>query len=86
MTPRSTGRTATCGRKEALTRLSHAEKFLEVATIVAADTADIEASGSVSASLAVLAGIAAADAACCAALGRRSRAQDHKPAVGCGLG
>jgi len=28
-----------------------------------------------------VAGIAAADAACCAALGRRSRAQDHKAAV-----
>lgn len=34
-----------------------------------------------SAALAVLAGIAAADAACCAALGRRARGQDHKQAV-----
>ena len=33
------------------------------------------------ASLAVLAGIAASDAACCAALGRRSRSQDHHDAV-----
>ena len=32
-------------------------------------------------SCAVLAGIAAADAACCAALGQRSRAQDHHDAV-----
>lgn len=31
--------------------------------------------------LAVLAGIAAADAACCAALGRRARGQDHRQAV-----
>jgi hypothetical protein len=30
---------------------------------------------------AVLAGIAAADAACCRALGRRSRSQDHRDAV-----
>jgi hypothetical protein len=35
----------------------------------------------VAASLAVLAGIAASDAACCAALGKRSRGQDHKDAV-----
>jgi hypothetical protein len=33
------------------------------------------------AALAVLAGIAASDAACCAALGRRSRGQDHLQAV-----
>ena len=30
---------------------------------------------------AVLAGIAASDAACCAALGRRSRSQDHRDAA-----
>jgi hypothetical protein len=35
---------------------------------------------SVAASLAVLAGIAAADAACCKALGMRSRSQDHHEA------
>jgi hypothetical protein len=32
--------------------------------------------------LAVLAGIAASDAACCAALGRRARGQDHHEAEG----
>ncbi|MBB4662070.1 hypothetical protein [Conexibacter arvalis] len=37
-------------------------------------------SANVAASLAVLAGIAASDAACCAALGRRSRGQDHRDA------
>jgi hypothetical protein len=36
----------------------------------------------VAASLAVLAGIAASDASCCAALGRRSRSQDHRDAEG----
>lgn len=35
----------------------------------------------VAAALAVLTGIAAADAACCAALGTRSRSQDHRQAV-----
>jgi hypothetical protein len=33
--------------------------------------------GSVAASVAILAGIAAADAACCQELGRRSRSDDH---------
>jgi hypothetical protein len=41
----------------------------------------IAASANVAASLAVLAGIAASDTGCCAALGRRSRGQDHKHAV-----
>lgn len=36
---------------------------------------------SVAGSLAVLAGIAAADAACCAALGRRARGQGHDEAI-----
>lgn len=35
----------------------------------------------VAAALAVLAGIAAADAACCHSLGARSRGQDHRQAV-----
>ena len=41
----------------------------------------IPASRSVAAALAVLSGIAAADAACCAALGRRSRGEDHREAA-----
>ena len=36
---------------------------------------------SAAAALAVLAGIAASDAACCKALGRRSRGQDHRQAT-----
>jgi hypothetical protein len=36
---------------------------------------------SAAAALAVLAGIAAADAACCQALGRRSRGQGHRQAL-----
>lgn len=35
----------------------------------------------VAAALAVLAGIAASDAVCCAALGQRSRGQDHRQAI-----
>lgn len=73
-----TGRTERCGSREAKIRLSHARKFLEVAELVAEE--DVEESHSVSAALAVLAGIAAADAATCAALGRRSRSQNHHDA------
>ena len=39
------------------------------------------ATPNVAASLAVLAGIAASDAVCCAALGRRPRSQDHRQAI-----
>jgi hypothetical protein len=72
------GRTQKCGRAEARTRLAHARKFLEAARLAADE--DAPESSSVAASLAVLCGIAAADAACCAALGRRSRSQDHRDA------
>jgi hypothetical protein len=79
--PRLATRTRACSSAEARGRLEHARKFLEVAELVAGDThaEDVEYS-SASATLAVLAGIAAADAACCKALGRRSRGQDHREA------
>ena len=48
--------------------------------LVAGEGSDAEYS-SAAAALAVLAGIAASDAACCKALGRRSRGQDHRQAV-----
>lgn len=79
MTPRRPGRTQACGRPQAATRLAHAHKFFDTAELVATDIED-EANASVAASLAVLAGIAASDAACCARLGRRSRSQDHHDA------
>jgi hypothetical protein len=52
---------------------------LEVARLVAEEGDDLDYS-SPSSALAVLAGIAAADAACCNALGRRARGQDHHEA------
>lgn len=79
MTTRS-GRTQTCDRTHARTRLDNAEKSLEVAELAAAEQ-EIPASRSVAAALAVLSGIAAADAACCPALGRRSRGDDHREAA-----
>jgi hypothetical protein len=48
---------------------------------MAADESDPKLEyGAAAASIAILAGIAAADAACCQALGRRSRSDDHHDA------
>jgi hypothetical protein len=78
MTARA-GRTQDCGKHEARTRLEHARAFAGTAEL--ALDVDDDASLNVSASLAVLAGIAASDAACCAVLGTRARGQDHREAV-----
>jgi hypothetical protein len=80
MSPRSTGRTQRCSEADAETRLRHARLFLEVAQLVADEGDDVEYA-SPAAALAVLAGIAASDAACCKALGRRYRGQDHREAA-----
>ncbi len=80
MSPRRPGRTQGCSEAEAATRLRHARKFIEVAELVAGEGNEIEYA-SQAAALAVLAGIAASDAACCKALGRRSRGQDHRAAT-----
>jgi hypothetical protein len=80
MSPRSQQRTQECSENDARSRIGHARKFLEVAELVAGEGEDIEYS-SPSAALAVLAGIAASDAACCRALGRRSRGQNHRQAI-----
>lgn len=82
MTPaRATPRTRTrrCGRAEARKRIADARKYLEVAELVAGE--DSSDSINVSVGLAVLAGIAAADAACCIALGESSRSDDHRDAA-----
>jgi hypothetical protein len=79
VTPRGR-RTQSCDRTQARTRLDNAEKSLEVAKLVAGER-EIPESRSVAAALAVLSGIASADAACCAALGRRSRGEDHRQAA-----
>lgn len=82
MSPRARdrGRTQPCGSREAQAKLRRAEQFMEVATLIK-DEPDPDWA-SASAALAVLAGIAASDAACCKALGRRSRGQDHHDAEG----
>jgi hypothetical protein len=77
---RAVTRTQTCSDQDAKTRLAHARRFLDVAELVADEGDDLEYS-SAAAALAVLAGIAASDTACCKALGRRSRGQDHRAAI-----
>jgi hypothetical protein len=73
------GRTRQCGLVEAKKRLADAEKYLEVAQLVGSE-ADYPPSATVAAGLAVLAAIAASDAASCAVLGVSSRSQDHADA------
>lgn len=80
MSQRASGRVQPCSKADAATRLRHARSFLEVAQLVAEEGEDVDYA-SAAAALAVLAGIAASDAACCAALGRRARGQDHREAA-----
>ena len=80
MNPRPKTREERCGRGDALNRLAQADAFLAAATLVIDDDSDT-AKPTVAASLAVLAAIAASDAACCARLGKRARGQAHPEAV-----
>jgi hypothetical protein len=82
MSPRRAGRTQDCSAAEAEKRLEHAKQFLFVSELAAENQKQdggLEYANA-AATLAVLAGIAAADAACCKALRRRSRADDHHAA------
>ena len=81
MTPRPGGRVSACTAADARARLRKAESFLTGAELVLEmeDDADLDLPA-VAAALAVLAGIAACDAACCSALGQHSRGQDHRHA------
>jgi hypothetical protein len=79
MSPRSVGRTEAFCSSQARIRLRQAEKFGEVAALVLDEPVD--SAPGVAAALAVLAGIAAADAMFGAVLGQRSRGQDHRQAA-----
>lgn len=76
MTPRQPRRTQRCGREEARARLRDARAHLQVAELANPTSPPEEIKAAISS--AVLAGIAAADAACCQALGERARGQDHR--------
>jgi hypothetical protein len=71
--------TQRCDAGQARKRLADARLFLELAETV--DDVSAPESLGVSAANAALAGIAAADAACCRALGERSRGEDHRDAT-----
>jgi len=73
-------RTADCTLAQSRARLHQAEAFVTAADLALSDDTDTATPG-VAAALAVLAGIAASDAACCAKLRKRSRGQDHTEAV-----
>lgn len=73
-------RTQPCELSHAKVRLEHARSFANVAELVGAEWDDELATPSVAAALAVLSGIAAADAVCCKELRMRSRGQDHRQA------
>lgn len=78
----SSSRTRPCDANQAKQRMERAREFLEVAVLVV-DERDKDASpvyASSAAALAVLAGIAASDAACCKALQERSRSENHRDA------
>jgi hypothetical protein len=80
VTPCPPARQEPCGRAEAGARLVQADAYLAAARLVVDDPMDVANPG-VAAALAALAGIAAADAACCARLAVRARGQDHRGAV-----
>ncbi len=79
---RKSGRTAGCDAGVAKARLRQAESFVYVSELVLGEQGDdaLPLRGA-AAALAVLGGIAAADAACCARLGRMHRGQDHAQAI-----
>lgn len=74
------GRTQACGAPQARQRLAQARSYLDVAMLTADESDPTLEYAAVAASVAILAGIAAADAACCQALGRRSRSDNHHDA------
>lgn len=75
-----TGRTEPCGRAQSQVRLAQARKFVDTAELIMTEEDDLATPGA-AAALAVLAGIAAADALCCVNLGRRARGQAHREAT-----
>ena len=79
MSPRQSTRKQSCDERAARTRLRDAYAQLELGELAHAKSSAEERKAA--ASCAVLAGIAAADAACCAALGQRSRSQNHRDAA-----
>ncbi|UOE42910.1 hypothetical protein [Agromyces larvae] len=70
-------------RTDVTTRATHARAFVAAAELIEtlADDAGIESKANLIGSLAVLAGIAASDAICGAAVGERTAGENHLEAV-----
>jgi hypothetical protein len=77
--PRKVGRVQPCDAAQARARLRDAQAQMELAELAQPASSPEERKAAVS--CAVLAGIDATDAACCAALGERSRSQTHQDAA-----
>lgn len=80
MSPAAKGRAQLCSEPHARTRPDHAGRCLDVAQLAAGED-DPKAYSSAAAALAVLAGIAATDAACCQ--GARPQSAQSRPSTGC---
>jgi hypothetical protein len=80
MTPRRAGCTQACDERGARTRLRDAYAQLELAELATATSSAEDKKAA--ASCAVLHGIAASDAACCAVGFQQLRRGRHQPAVG----
>lgn len=76
--PRKVDRTRDCNAADARTRLRQARLYLEVAELILDEGAEY---ATVATGNAVLAGIAAADAICCARAGAMHKGQDHAAAA-----
>jgi hypothetical protein len=74
-------RTRNCDRATTLGRLGKAEQFLEQAEVLIAQASDPADAADAYVTLCVHAGIAAADAICCNALGLHARGESHHEAV-----
>jgi len=82
VSPRSKGKTIKAGAETAKVRLTAARAFVLVAELVYAEPDDpVLPLRGVAAAVAVLGGIAAADAICCIRLGEMFRGEDHAQAV-----
>jgi hypothetical protein len=75
-----TSRTSPCGAADATSRLRTAQAYLDVAELVLGER-DRDEYLNVAAGVAVIAGIAASDAICCARLGRHPRGDNHRSAA-----
>lgn len=78
------GRSRPCSDADARRRMARAREFLEVADLAMSERDPTDHSyvySNAAASLAVLAGIAASDAACCKAVGRHATGESHQEAT-----